>query len=152
MSKPRTTAPIPIPGSHLSKRIYLRNWNAGLTAALAEGIVANRVFDWSSVNRNNLTFTGEFELPGGVAVRFESRPSAEYWGAVDLRIVVAPRPVTKLNERPGDVLPFSSPRGLRQGQATALGTIYLGSRKTPDITLLYVHHTFRRRWQHVCNF
>jgi len=133
-----------------SKKHPVPQWETTLVAAIGDGLIAKDVFKTSSAIHSNLTSTSEFELPGEILVRFESRPSPSYSGAVNISIVVAPNPHTELNQRPCEVLPIMTPKGLRQGQVTALATIHFGERGPPYITLLYVNRFFPERWRHVC--
>ena len=125
-------------------------WETKLTAAIADGLIAKDVFKTSSAMHSKFTYTSEFKLPGDILVRFESRPSSLYWGAVSISIVVAPHPHTDLNQRPCEVLPIMTPKGLRQGQVTALSTVHFGEPGPPYIALLYVNRFFPKRWRHVC--
>ena len=150
MKNPPSTS-IPIRNKfRSSRRNAIPYWENNLSTAIGEGLTASGAFEWSSVTRNNLTFTGEFELPGGMLVRFKSHPSPRHWGAVDISIVVEPHPQTNLNNRPQDVLSIMTPKGLRQGQVTAMSTIHFGDRGTPYIALLCVNRAFPKRWQRVC--
>ena len=131
------------------RRNGIPDWESYLCAAIGRGLTAKDVFGWSLASRNNLIFTSEFDLPNEIPVRFESRPSGQHWGAVDINIVVAPRANSNLNQRPGDVLPMFSSQGLRQGEATAIACIYDVDCVRPGIALLFVSRELRRRLQHV---
>lgn len=124
-------------------------WETKLTAAIADGLIAKDVFKTSSAIYGKLTYTTEFELPGGLLVRFESRPSPTHWGAVAISIVVEPNPPMDLDQRPCEVLPIMTPKGLRQGQVTAITTIHFREPAAPYIALLYVNRFFPKRWRHV---
>lgn len=146
---PRASTPIRNRSRSVKSR-GIPKWETKLTAAIADGLIANDVLKISSAIYGKSTYTTEFELLGGLLVRVESRPSPKDWGAVDISIVVEPNPDTGLNQRPGEVLPIMTPKGLRQGQVTALSTIHFGQPGTPYIALLYVNRFFPKRWQHVC--
>lgn len=133
-----------------SRHSAIPEWETELCTAIGEGLIAKDVFTWSSATRSNLIFTSEFDLPSEITVRFESRPSQQHWGAVDISIVVGPRANTNLNERLGTILPMFSAEGARQGDVTAVSRIYDGGWVTPSIALLYVSRQFSERWQHVC--
>ena len=132
-----------------TKSNVIPKWEAELSAAVAKGIIAKGVFEWSSATRGELIFTSEFDISGQIPVRFESRPSPLHWGAVDISIVVDPHENKKLNERPGDIVPMFTRQGVRQGEATAIASIHDGDCARPGITFLYVSRRFRKRWQHV---
>lgn len=132
------------------KKNAIPSWEAELSAAVAEGIIAKGVFEWSSAARGNGIFTAEFDLLGEIPVRFESRPSHGYRGTVDVHIVISPRAPLNLNVRPGCVLPVFSDKGVRQGEATAFCRIYEGACVATSISFLYVSRSIRKRWQHVC--
>ena len=136
--------------SRPSKKYALPKWENDLILAIEKGLIAQRVYEWSSATHLNLTYTGEFDLPGGIPVRIESRPARNGWGSVEISIVVDPDPPTNLNERPGEVLPIFSPKGLRQGQVTAVAGIHFGGYPTTTIGILYVKRGFPKRWRHVC--
>lgn len=133
-----------------SKKHPVPHWETTLAAAIGDGLIAEDVFKTSSAMHSKFTYTSEFKLPGDILVRFESRPSSLYWGAVSISIVVAPHPHTDLNQRPCEVLPIMTPKGLRQGQVTALSTVHFGEPGPPYIALLYVNRFFPKRWRHVC--
>ena len=135
--------------SRASKRKAIPEWETKLTAAIADGLIAHDVFKTSSAIYGKLTYTTEFELPGGLLVRFESRPSPKHWGAVAISIVVEPDPKMDLDQRPNEVLPIMTSKGMRQGQVTAISTIYFGEPSPPHIALLYVNRFFSKRWRHV---
>ena len=134
-----------------SNRNAVPIWQVQLSAALVKGITAKRAFELSSSTRGNWTYTSEFVLPGEIPVLVESSPSPMYWGAVDFKIVIDPRPPQTLAERPGCILPMSSAEGLRQGQVTAFSRIHVGGSVAPGIIYLYVNRRFSKRWQHVCD-
>ena len=136
--------------SRQSKKYALPKWEENLILAIEKGLIAQSVNEWSSATHLNLTYTGEFELPGGIPVRIESRPVRNNWGEVDVHIVVDPNPPAILDERPGEVLPIFSPKGLRQGQVTALARMHFGGYPTTAIGILYVKRGFIKRWRHVC--
>ena len=133
-----------------SKKYAIPKWEAHLIAAIEDGLIAKCVYQSSSASHDNLTYTGEFELPGGIPVRFESRPARNNWGGVDVDMVVDPNPPANLNERPGGILPIFSPKGLRQGQVTAVAGMHFGGYPTTAIGILYVKRGFIKRWRHVC--
>lgn len=151
MLNPFQTPLPPSSPSRSSKGSAIPKWEVELTAALVEGITAKRAFELSSSTRGNWTYTSEFVLPGEIPVLVESSPSPMYWGAVDFKIVIDPRPPQTLAERPGCILPMSSAEGLRQGQVTAFSRIHVGGSVAPGIIYLYVNRRFSKRWQHVCD-
>lgn len=125
-------------------------WESDLILALEKGLIAQGVYEWSSATHLNLSYTGEFKLPGGIPVRIKSCPARNNFGGVDINIVVEPNPPANLNERPGEVLPIFSPKGLRQGQVTAVAEMHFGGYPTTAIGILYVKRGFIKRWRHVC--
>lgn len=145
---PRNTFPT-MHQSHRSPRLRaIPEWEINLGAEIGDGLVAKGIFDWSSAQRGNLIFTSEFNLPGEILVRFESCPSRQYSGAVDVSIVVCPRPNVDSKVRPWDILPLLSPKGVRQGEATAIARIYDRDCRTPSIALLYVSRWLQREWRY----
>ena len=125
-------------------------WETKLRVGIGDGLVARQIFDWSSARQGNLIFTSEFDLPGELLVSFESCPSQQHWGAVDVSIVVCPRATLGSSKRPGDILPLLSPLGRRQGEATAIATMHDGDCSPPYPAFLYVSRWLQRRWPHVC--
>ncbi len=131
------------------RRRRIPEWENALCTAIGNGLVAMDLFDRSSSRRGNIIYKSEFEIPGSIHVRFESRPS-RHWGAVDVSIVVSLTNDLASNEAPEDITPLLSPKGTRQGAATAMACIYDTECGTPGISLLYVSRQLQRRWRHVC--
>jgi hypothetical protein len=148
---PRSTLPTMHQSLRSPRHRSIPEWETKLCAAIGDGLVAKGVFDWSSARRGNLILTSEFDLPGDIPVRFESSPSQQHFGAVDVSIVVYPRANLSLGERPGDIGPLLSSKGVRQGDATAMACIYDRECGPPGIALLYVSRWLQRKWQHVCD-
>ena len=134
--------------SRSSKKYTIPEWETKLTAAIGDGLIAHDVFKTSSAAHGKKIYTSEFELPGGILVRFESRPSPNDWGSVDISIVVEPYPQTGRNQRPCEVLPIMTAKGRQQGQVIALSTIHFGEPGPPYIALLRVGRSFPRWWRH----
>ena len=122
-----------------------------LRKSIGQALMDRGAYEWSSSAECGLIFTADFELPGGIPARFESRPS-RLWGDVEVTVVIYPRDYRRPLQRPCTVLSLGTRAGFYQGEATAFVCITYNQILPPNVSLFYVSPKLKRELRNVCGY